>query len=432
MSNVILSNVYNHYLTTYAPKSTSRYDTHKKSELRSIYNSIVKLNKESPWYLETKDKATQAYAVSLKENARLLRNSIASLGGLDTDHALAKKAAYSSDESIASATFVGELKDEAPIPTLTLHVDRLATSQENMGKYLPDEAVSLSAGTYSFDVSVNDLNYEFQFNINDSDTNKAVQERLMRLINNADIGIKAELGEQEEKTSLRLTSDATGLPFGKEKLFNISDDQTSKRAGAVAYLGLDYVSRNPQNSSFLLNGEDRNTSANTFTVGKMYEIELKGISEPDTTLTIGLKTDVESLTDNVNTLIGSYNTFIKAAGAFNTSEHSLSNRLVREMGSIASRYREQMSGMGITVQSDHSISIDDALLKETASAADGTFSADTLKNFANSLVEKTAQVSLNPMNYVNRTIVAYKNPGHNFASPYITSAYSGMMFNSYC
>jgi hypothetical protein len=36
------------------------------------------------------------------------------------------------------------------------------------------------------------------------------------------------------------------------------------------------------------------------------------------------------------------------------------------------------------------------------------------------------------MDYVDKKIVAYKNPGHNFASPYITSAYSGMMFNSYC
>ena len=44
-----LDTVYNHYLTTYTPK-TSQYDTHKKSELRRIYNSIVKLNKESPLY----------------------------------------------------------------------------------------------------------------------------------------------------------------------------------------------------------------------------------------------------------------------------------------------------------------------------------------------------------------------------------------------
>ena len=44
--NSIMNTVYNHYLTTYAPKKTSsQYDTHKKSELRSIYNSMVKLNK---------------------------------------------------------------------------------------------------------------------------------------------------------------------------------------------------------------------------------------------------------------------------------------------------------------------------------------------------------------------------------------------------
>ena len=36
------------------------------------------------------------------------------------------------------------------------------------------------------------------------------------------------------------------------------------------------------------------------------------------------------------------------------------------------------------------------------------------------------------MQYVEKTIVAYKNPGHNFPAPYAASAYSGMMFNYYC
>ena len=40
-----LNQVYNHYLTEYAPKSNTALDTHKKSDLRSIYNSIIKLNK---------------------------------------------------------------------------------------------------------------------------------------------------------------------------------------------------------------------------------------------------------------------------------------------------------------------------------------------------------------------------------------------------
>lgn len=431
MSNAILTNVYNHYLTAYAPKSTTQYDTHKKSELRSIYNSIVKLNKESPWYLETTSRSAQEYAVNLKESARLFHNTIASLGGLDDSQALAKKAAYSSDSGVIAATFVGNTGDDSPVPTLMMQVNGLATSQENMGTYLADGTVGLAPDTYSFDVSINDLNYEFQFNINENDTNKDVQQRLVRLINNADIGIQARLDEGNARSSIRLFSQNTGLPEGKSEIFRITDDRTSKTSGAVEYFGLDYISRQPANSSFLLNGEERSTSSNTFTIGKMYEIELKAVSAPDTEVTIGLKTDTESLTDNVSALIGSYNTFISTASSYQSSER-LSGRLVREMSRIAAHYQSSMESMGIRLGSDNTLSIDEALLKESASSSDGSFSYDTLKDFASSLIRKTNQVSLDPMNYVSRTIVAYKNPGHNFASPYVTSAYSGMMFNSYC
>ncbi len=431
MSNAILTNVYNHYLTAYAPKSTTQYDTHKKSELRSIYNSIVKLNKESPWYLETTSRSAQEYAVNLKESARLFHNTIASLGGLDDSQALAKKAAYSSDSGVIAATFVGNTGDDNPVPTLRMQVNGLATSQENMGTYLADGTVGLAPDTYSFDVSINDLNYEFQFNINENDTNKDVQQRLVRLINNADIGIQARLDEGNARSSIRLFSQNTGLPEGKSEIFRITDDRTSKTSGAVEYFGLDYISRQPANSSFLLNGEERSTSSNTFTIGKMYEIELKAVSAPDTEVTIGLKTDTESLTDNVSALIGSYNTFISTASSYQSSER-LSGRLVREMSRIAAHYQSSMESMGIRLGSDNTLSIDEALLKESASSSDGSFSYDTLKDFASSLIRKTNQVSLDPMNYVSRTIVAYKNPGHNFASPYVTSAYSGMMFNSYC
>lgn len=431
MSNAILTNVYNHYLTAYAPKSTTQYDTHKKSELRSIYNSIVKLNKESPWYLETTSRSAQEYAVNLKESARLFHNTIASLGGLDDSQALAKKAAYSSDSGVIAATFVGNAGDDSPVPTLRMQVNGLATSQENMGTYLADGTVGLAPDTYSFDVSINDLNYEFQFNINENDTNKDVQQRLVRLINNADIGIQARLDEGNARSSIRLFSQNTGLPEGKSEIFRITDDRTSKTSGAVEYFGLDYISRQPANSSFLLNGEERSTSSNTFTIGKMYEIELKAVSAPDTEVTIGLKTDTESLTDNVSALIGSYNTFISTASSYQSSER-LSGRLVREMSRIAAHYQSSMESMGIRLGSDNTLSIDEALLKESASSSDGSFSYDTLKDFASSLIRKTNQVSLDPMNYVSRTIVAYKNPGHNFASPYVTSAYSGMMFNSYC
>ena len=432
MNNAILSNVYNHYLTAYAPKSTTQYDTHKKSELRSIYNSIVKLNKESPWYLDTKSAATREYAISLKENARLLHNTIASLGGLKEEESLAQKAAYSSDPDSVDATYVGSLNgEEGASPSFEITVNTLAAPQENMGRYLPDEPAALPPDTYSFDVAINDLNYEFQFNINAGDTNRDLQERLVRLINNADIGIKARLDAGNTKSSIRLSSTATGLPEGKDSIFNISDDRTSKTSGVVDYLGLNFISRQPVNSSFTLNGEERHTASNTFTVGKMFEVELKAVTSAESPVTVGLKTDVESLTDNINTLIGGYNTFVNAANAYKESQ-TLSNRLSKEMGGIALRYTAELEDMGIRLQSDNTISIDEDLLRESAAGPEGLNSYQALKSFAHALVQKTSQVSLNPMNYVNRTIVAYKNPGRNFASPYVTSAYSGMMFNSYC
>lgn len=88
LGNMISNTVYNHYLTAYAPKNITRFDTHKKSELESVYKSILKINKESPWYLDVTQKETQEYAVNIKENARLLYNTIASMGGLEPERTL--------------------------------------------------------------------------------------------------------------------------------------------------------------------------------------------------------------------------------------------------------------------------------------------------------------------------------------------------------
>ena len=53
--------------------------------------------------------------------------------------------------------------------------------------------------------------------------------------------------------------------------------------------------------------------------------------------------------------------------------------------------------------------------------------------FADSLIDKTKDIAVDPMKYVDRPVVNYKNPdSRDYTSPYITSEYSGMMFNNYC
>ncbi len=430
--SAVMNTVYNNYLTTYSPKSITRYDTHKKSELRSVYNSIVKLNKESPWYLPITSKSTQQYAVDLKENARELHNTIANLGGLEKEGLLSKKSAYSTNSNIATAQYIGTVAQEEELPHFKMDVQSLASSQENLGLFLPEGTVTLPADTYSFDISVNDMNYEFQFAIGENETNREVQERLVRLINNSGIGIKAALAESEAHTALRLTSETPGLPTGKEHSFTISDDHTSKASGTVAYFGLDYISHQATDASFRINDELHTSTSNHFTIGKLYEIELKGITPEERSVEIGLKPDIESVTDNITSLIGGYNSFIKAASSYIDSQ-TRSRKLIQEMQGIAAMYKPSMESMGLQIQKDGTMSVDSSKLKQTASESeDITQTFDYIKDFSGMLLRKTHQVSLNPMDYVDKTIVAYKNPHRSYVSPYSTSAYTGMMFNGYC
>jgi flagellar hook-associated protein 2 len=37
----------------------------------------------------------------------------------------------------------------------------------------------------------------------------------------------------------------------------------------------------------------------------------------------------------------------------------------------------------------------------------------------------------NPMEYLDKKVVAYKNPARSFASPYSSSTYAGIMFDGY-
>lgn len=431
--NAALNAVYNHYLAAYAPKSTTRYDAHKKSELRSIYNSIIKLNKESPLCLFDTSKKTQSFAVTLKENARQLRNTIASLGGLDEGEMLNKKTAYSSNRDLVSATFIGDIPEDGEIPVFQIEVTSLASHQMNMGHFLPSaSAVSLPEDAYSFDITINDLSYEFQYNIREGETNREVQDRLARLISNADIGINADIAEDGKgNSSLRLSSSAAGLKSGQDTIFYISDDNTGKQKGSVAYLGINSIVTQPSNAEFLLNGKPESASSNHFTIDKMFELQLNDVCAPGEEVHIGLKADVDSLAENVSDLIMGYNSFIGTASGYLDS-YPKSSRLVNEMTRLSRTYQNEFEQIGISFSKEGQLVLDKEALRQSALSNNTADTLSSLKGFANSVLDKLNQVSLNPMQYVEKTIVAYKNPGHNFASPYVTSAYSGMMFNSYC
>ncbi|MCR5510064.1 MAG: flagellar filament capping protein FliD [Lachnospiraceae bacterium] len=433
----ILNNIHNFYLSTYADKTNSPYDTHKKSELRGVYNSIVKINKDSPLYILDNTDEGRQYVVGVKENARSLKNAIASVGGLDEDDILNKKAAATSDESLVEAKFIGDIDEDSGAPEFDIEVKHLASPQINLGRFLPnDEAVELEPDTYSFDVNIKnngELRYEFQFNIKNTDTNREVQDRLARLINNSNVGLNAEVisDDSGERSYLRVESIETGAKDGTGIIFSISDADSSKASGAVEYFGLDYTSRIGSDAEFTLNGEPKTASSNNFTVGQMYELTLKGVSPEGQQTHVGLMTDVESMTENISTLIDGYNTFVRTAAEYSDT-HPISSRLVNEMSAISRAYAEGLTEVGVNLNVDGTLELDEETFKKSVREGSAAETASSIKGFAQTLLRKSNDIALNPLNYADKTIVAYKNPGKTFASPYTMSAYSGMLFNSYC
>ena len=70
--------------------------------------------------------------------------------------------------------------------------------------------------------------YEFQFSVNDGETNRDILNKLARPINSANLGLKTEILENDNRQSaLRLESSQTGLPEGEQYLFNIVPEGTT-------------------------------------------------------------------------------------------------------------------------------------------------------------------------------------------------------------
>lgn len=452
MANITMNAVYNQFSTTYMPrKSVGRYDTHKRSELRTLCDSMAKVNRDAPLYLFDRNEESRRFVIGLKEEARELHNTIVSTIGNSESSTFNSKVAYSSDTNVVSARYIGEStqtlsEDSASseknsvtnkhgeVPAYEIEVSSLASPQVNLGKFIPQNEQELAVGEYSFDITVNDMGYEFQFNVNEGDTHLDIQKRLARLINNSKIGLNASIEEGLENTAaLRIESTRVGINFGQSsRVFTITNDSADKNSDVVDFLGLDYVAHEASNAHFWVNGTEASATSNNFILQDAYEITLNGISANEgQTTTIGLKPDTEAFQDNISTLIGGYNNFIRSVAEFKETQAN-SATLLKEMNQIAGFYYLEMEKLGISTEKDGTLKINDEQLSQALATNEPEETLSSLKDFSRSMLRKSSQISLNPVTYMNKTVVAYKNPLNTFISPYVTSAYSGMFFNDYC
>ncbi len=415
---------YNYFMTTYGDNIGSRYESHKKSELRDTYNRIVKANKESPLFKIKDTEDIGQFAIDIKEHANSMAISVSNLSsaGDDISAVLNKRIASSSQPDSVDVLYVGNSEDDAE--NFNIEVTALAKPQVNTGNFLSPDGHDFAEGQYSFDLDIRNHSYEFQFNVNKGENNHAVQSKIVRLLNTSDVGLGANLisNEATGKNAIQITSKATGLAEDEESIFKIASTISWRELNT---LGIDKITQMPSNSSFKLNGNAHQSLSNTFTVNKTYELNLKSPSKG--AVSIGLMNDTEALSTGINQLLDSYNGMLDIGLRYNGAHQN--RALFNDISSIARSQSESLAQVGISTDELSHLSLDKDALSEVINSENRDQAFATLNKLKESIGKAASKASINPMAYVDKTIVEYKNPGKTLAAPYANSAYSGMIVN---
>ncbi len=344
--------------------------------------------------------------------------------------ALQKKSAVSSQEDIVTARYIG--KDEEQMKDFDIEVRQLAKPQVNIGNFLKSIRRDLTPDAYSFDITNSSSSYEFQFNVSQTDTNYSIQKKLSNLITSAGIGLTASVMEDANgQSALRIESLQTGLSEDEKYLFNISVGGGATSAVALNILGIVQISQEAQNSSFLLNGVPQSSYSNTFSINNAFELTLRGISPEGQSATIGFKPDAQSVLENIQSLTNAFNSVIETSNTY-AERYGQNRRLQYQIGSAADAYRDELAAIGLHKEEDGLFSVDASALTEIIESENPSEQLAVLNDFKQTLDTRAALAVLNPMEFVNKVIVTYKNPGRNFSAPYMTSLYSGMMMDHFC
>lgn len=426
---VMISSVYSYYLSQYGNKSNSKYDSHTRTQLKNTYSKVVKINSQTPVYKLDLSTAAQKYAIDLKEHARALENITDDLSDGADGTMTFKKSAVSSNASAVNASYITDFGAASDDESFDINVKQLACSQLNTGNYLQPRSKHIKPGEYSFDLSINDVIYEFQFKVDNSETTNNIQNKIARLINRSNIGLTANIKEDSlGNTAINIESESTGINGTTPVIFSIKSDDANNQP-LIDTLGLDRVTQYPANAIFDVDGDERSSMSNSITINKAYDVKLSKVTEEP--VTISLKADADSIVESLNELVAGYNNLISVTNDENNNHFQGTEKLQNEIASIARSYKKQLADSGLSLNKDGTISADKEVIINADNKDALSHIYESLNSFKNSIKEKAEDIALNPMDYVNNKIIAYKNPLRSFPDPYNLSAYTGMMFNGY-
>jgi flagellar hook-associated protein 2 len=425
----MVTSTYNYLIDNYKPNRPVRYTSHKSSELRKIYNNIVRISKQSPLYLLDISLEGQSYALNVKDAAMSLYTLIERFAKDDDSSIFNEKKAVSSNESAVSATIISN--HEPILPTeFNIQVMNLATTQKNVSDAFRPSSQQLQAGTYQFSIDIEDDTYSFTHKIASGSTHEDTLRQLCTQINKSEIGIHASEYMEQNSNKLRLVLESESTGSSGTPIFTLHDDIYVGGRGLVEYFNLNQIYQPATNAKFKINKKTKESLSNQFTFNKSLTVSLHETT--DSPVHISYAPNSDKIVKELGTITDSYNYLLSLANK-NASKQRRANKLIHELDSIIYRYQNDLESCGIKREETGELSMDSFVALQAAT--DGTVKAlfTNKDKISTDLLRQTSQITINPMDYLDQKICAYPNyESHHYPNPYLTSAYSGMLFNYYC
>ncbi len=417
------SSIYNYLSSGLVPKK--RNITHKSSELKEVYNNMVRYNKNSPLFLLSLSESKQSYMINIKEAALTLRDVADSFANKESE-IYARKNLKSEDEASISGAF--RSNDSKALPDeLNIQINSLASEQVNTGNYLEALGHDFEPGDYSFIVDTINDSTRFNVPVAADDNNYDFQQRIANSINNRKLNIHASVITDGNASSIMLSSGETGKPATDDGLFftlrNTNDDKD-----IVGILGLDNISNYPSDSEFMINGGLHSSSSNHISINKVIELDFHKTT--DGPVAINFVPDTEAALAQVDMFVDAYNSLVDLSDSGDATGVG-SRSLLKDISGIVNRHRRELETAGLSVGEDNRIVKDETLLVQSVQNGEFASLFGEISSFRDDVEMATTRLTLDPMAYVNKLMVTYPNTQNKVNSAYTQSMYSGLMYNNY-
>lgn len=343
-------------MTNYYNLLSSPIPTYKTSSSTNLMYGAMVNQRYGSTIAKNLQSTLSSYLTSLNTNVNALKSSSKVFTTINKNLSFDKKSLSSSD----SNAITGSAASNADLGVHTINITKLATSQVNTSAKLDGHQLSFNQGINAFSLKVgNSSSMNLSFSISSTDTNKSVLGKMASSINSAKTGVTANVLSDTAtgKSYLSIASDKTGT----NNTFSLSDTTGT----AISTSGIGTTTVQAQDAQYTLDGKQYTSQDNNIKIDSdKAQLTLKKSDGKDLQITIG--SDNSSIKQDIKKLADNYNTLIKFANN-NTSNFSGAQSLKNEFSGVVNSRRSSLDSIGITLNSDKTISIDDKKLDKALS-----------------------------------------------------------------